>query len=303
MLRPALRQLHREEADALQRGDEAALGGLREDLLRVFRSGPRAVVVAGLDPDLLGEEQFAQILLLMGSWLGTPAIQSPAGETVARVERRSGDAQARGTHSDSELNAHTDLHDILALAAVRTAQHGGDSFLISAAELYAAMQQMAPELLEPLYEGYWFGSNPALHSDNPVSVAKVPVFVRCGQQVQCCFNRYFLGIAAQARGEPLPHDLATAVDALQRTAAVLAGKALFKLERGNVLIWHNWSWLHGRTAFAGEEGDVAADRVGRLLLRLWLHSDLIKPLDPRFAQRGPAIDRDHRRAMLEGMQG
>ncbi|SMC42137.1 hypothetical protein [Novosphingobium sp. B1] len=118
MLRPALRELRRDEADALMRGDEAALGGLREDLLRVFRSGPRAVVVTGLDPDLLGEARFAQTLLQMGSWLGTPAIQSPAGETVARVERRAGDAQARGTHSDSELKAHTDLHDILALAAI-----------------------------------------------------------------------------------------------------------------------------------------------------------------------------------------
>lgn len=301
MLRPALRELRRDEADALMRGDEAALGGLREDLLRVFRSGPRAVVVTGLDPDVLGEARFAQTLLQMGSWLGTPAIQSPAGETVARVERRAGDAQARGTHSDSELNAHTDLHDILALATIRTAQHGGDSFLISAADLYAAMQQTAPDMLEPLYEGYWFGSNPALHSDDPVSVGKVPVFVRCGQQVQCCFNRYFLGAAAQARGEALPHDLATAINALQRTATMLAGKALFKLERGDVVFWHNWSWLHGRTAFADGEGD--ADRAGRLLLRLWLHSDLIKPLDPRLAERGKAIDRDHRRAMLEGMQG
>lgn len=290
------RSLSAGERHAFAAGDEAALAQLRADLRAAFGQGARAIVVETGDPSVVGEDGFAARLLMMGRWLGTPSIQSPQGEHVARVERRPGDAQARGTHSDLELAPHTDLHDILALGAVREAMRGGDSFLVRAVDLHEAVRQRMPHHLPALRQGYFFGTNPVLRSRAPVSADRVPVFAGEGDGVQCCFNPYFLQAAAQARGEALPPAFADAVTDLRALALELATTAQFRLSPGDVVLWHNWSWLHGRTAFEDDP------EQRRLLLRLWLRSDLCPPADIRFAERSVAIDDDHERTRRKGMR-
>ncbi|QCI96153.1 TauD/TfdA family dioxygenase (plasmid) [Novosphingobium sp. EMRT-2] len=76
----------------------------------------------------------------------------------------------------------------------------------------------------------------------------------------------------------------------------LPGPAQFRLSPGDVVLWHNWSWLHGRTAFEDDP------EQRRLLLRLWLRSDLCPPADIRFAERSVTIDDDHERTRREGMR-
>ena len=273
------------ELKALQGGAEVELAGLCRDLQAVFRDGARAVHLQGLDPALLGEDGMASALLRIGGWLGSPSIQSPAGERVARVEHLHGDPQTRGTHSDGELRAHSDLHDILALASVRAAEQGGESFLIPAEMLHEYMRQTAPEHLPALYEGYYWGTNPVLRSDHPVSTQKVPVILSQSNRVHICCNPYFLRMGAKVRGEELPQPLAKALTALQDAAELVAQQSCFVLQPGEAIFWHNWSWLHGRRAFSG--------KTPRLLLRLWLRSDLAGPVDPLLAQRGEWIDEDH----------
>ncbi|WP_255504873.1 hypothetical protein [Novosphingobium sp. EMRT-2] len=217
------RSLSAGEREAFAAGDEAALAELRADLRAAFTQGARAIVIETGNPLVLGEEVFAACLLMMGRWLGTPSIQSPQGELVARVERRPGDAQARGTHSDLELAPHTDLHDILALGTVREAVRGGDSFLVRAVDLHDAVRRRDAASPAGAAPRYFFGTNPVLRSRAPVSASEVPVFAGDGDGVQCCFNPYFLQAAAQSRGEALPPDLAAAVTDLRALALELAG--------------------------------------------------------------------------------
>ena len=114
--------------------------------------------------------------------------------------------------------------------------------------------------------------------------------------VLCSFASFVsMAMAAAARGEELPAALIAALDALHAIAADMALQDSFRLNAGDISLWHNWSWLHGRTAFADGAGEA------RLLLRLWLRSDLAAPLDIRFAQRGEAMDRDHDQTMRQGM--
>lgn len=265
---------------------------LRAKLIDCFTTGPRAVLLRGLD---VGDEaELAATLLETGTWLGTPSLQSPGGELVAQVEHLPGDVQKRGTHSDSELVAHTDLHDILALACVRPAEQGGDSFLVSATELY---ERIAQEHLPALREGGPMGTNPVLRSLEPVSPGPVPVFLPepVSTRMQCCANGYFLRTGAELTGRPLHASLVAALDALKAAALDLARERTFRLEPGDVLLWHNWSWLHGRTAFT----DTRDQR--RLLLRLWLRSDLI-PRDPRLADLARRIDADHELTRAKGLR-
>jgi hypothetical protein len=283
-----IRQVAAAEVRALASADDQALASLRDELVANFRTGPRAIRLQGFDPATSGEQAFAASLERIGGWLGTLSHQSPRGEAVARVEHDPRDRQARGTYSDSELRPHTDMHDILALACVRKAATGGDSFLVPADRLYRLMQAQAPEHLAALYEGYYFGTNPVLRSARPVSATRVPVFLPDprGGSMQCCCNGYFLRAAAQFRGEPLPPVLEAALAMLHGIAARLADEAQFGLAEGEIVIWHNWSWLHGRTAFV----DSPAHR--RLLLRLWLRSELV-PRAQVLADRATQIDADH----------
>lgn len=282
------------EVEAL--GSAAADGAttLRDELVDCFAHGPRAMRLSGLDPAALGEDGFAKALLAIGRRLGEPSIQSAEGNRVARVERVPGDLQARGTHSDSDLLAHTDMHDILALACVRPAAIGGDSFLVDAHALRDRLAALHPDCLDALRRGYPFGTNPVLQSRHRVSEQPVPVlFDAVPGRPLVCWNGYFMRMAAQERGEPLPGDLATALDALRAVAAELAAEATFRLAPGDVLLWHNWSWLHGRTAFVDD------DPAPRLLLRLWLRSDLV-PRPPILAERAARIDADHRLTAEQG---
>lgn len=294
---PATLLLGASDLAALAAGDETQLAGLRERLADIFSRGPRAAIVRGLDPAIMGEDGYASALLRIGSWLGTPSPQSPQCERVARVEHLPGDLQKRGTHSDGELVPHTDLHDVLALACVRAAADGGDSFLVPAGELHDRIVQHAPQHLAALHMGYFMGTNPVLQSAEPVSREPVPVFLpEPGlARVQCCANGYFLRMAALSRGEDLPVALVEALDALKAVAGELARERSFRLAPGEILLWHNWSWLHGRTAFTDAPGQP------RLLLRLWLRSDLIAR-DPRLADLARRIDADHQRTHEMGLR-
>lgn len=293
--RPPIRLWTTGEVQALLDGREDALADLREEMTVNFARGPGAILLRGLEPAVLGEAGFAAALARLGGWLGTLAIQSPQGELVARVERRGDDPAARGTHSDSELRPHTDLHDILALGCYRAAAWGGESLLVSARDLYQAVMAEAPQLLPALARGYPWGTNPALHSRRPLRPRLPILFLpEGGRGPQLAWNAYFLHQAAREMGEDLPPALAEALARLGAMAERLAAQSLFVLMPGDMLFWHNWSWLHGRLPFA----DHADQR--RLLFRLWLRSALAPRADPGMLELGLRIDEDHRRAAEMG---
>jgi hypothetical protein len=208
------------------------------------------------------------------------------------VERRPGDAQARGTHSDLELAPHTDLHDILALGTARR-RRGRDSFS-SARRTCTTRFGSGCRIICRRCAGYFFGTNPVLRSRAPVS-AKVPVFAGDGDGVQCCFNPISCK-PPRARGGSAAACVCRCRHRSARAGVGTGGTAQFRLSPGDVVLWHNWSWLHGRTAFEDDP------EQRRLLLRLWLRSDLCPPADIRFAERSVAIDDDHECTRREGMR-
>lgn len=283
-----VRQLSIDEYAALQSNsaNDPAIAGLRDEVQRAFTHGSRALLLRAGHGQAGSEATFARAFQTIGSWLGTASPQSPEGETVARVESRPDDPQRRGTHSEDELQPHTDLHDILALGCVRQAATGGASFLVPAETLREHMARDHPEAMPALEQGYYLGTNPALQSRCRVSRDKVPIFIESAGKTLACWNGYFLRAAAASRDEPPPADLERALAQLRSTAARLAAASPFMLEPGDMLFWHNWTWLHGRTAFAD---DAARPR---LLLRLWLRSALV-PRPDMLSQLAERIDDDH----------
>ncbi len=265
---------------------------LGEDLRAAFTKGPRAIILEGLDPETLGVEGAEAALALLCAELGALSVQSPRGERIMRVAKHSDNPEARGTMTDLELRPHTDMHDILALASIHTAREGGESMLVDVAELHAELARRHPETLAPLQRGYWFGSNPVVQSVNPISTERVPLIDTTHGRPMACYNGYFLRQAMIRRGEEADPELADALEKMGEVAMELAMRDLFVLAPGEVLFWHNWSWLHGRTSFRSPPGDPA-----RMLLRLWLRSDIAGPIHPEYRVRAEIIDRDHLRMM------
>ncbi len=86
----------------------------------------------------------------------------------------------------------------------------------------------------------------------------------------------------------MPDDLAEALDYFDTLANRDDFALRFLLEPGEMMLWHNYTNLHSRTAF---EDDTASKR---LLLRLWLNVPRGRPADPAFKMRAETYERIYR---------
>jgi hypothetical protein len=139
-----------------------------------------------------------------------------------------------------------------------------------------------PDLLEPLYEGYFHESNGGV-----VSAEKVPIFATVQGRTSCYYHGLFMTRAAKLRGEELPADLAAAMQYMGDVAARPEVRADFMLEPGEMMFWHNFTQLHSREAFH----DTPEAR--RLLLRLWINVENGRPMPDIFHVRARWMDEAH----------
>lgn len=267
---------------------DPALLGLCGDIRSQIMEGRGALVVSGLSPDRYSEEDDARIYWGIGTQLGTAAIQSYSGDRLGYVQQDEANATGRGYRSQAELKFHTDSYEIVGLMCVRSAYSGGDSRLVSAAALHNEILRTRPELLEPLYEGYYYALTEIREADSPLTEVKIPVFCHVDGKLSLTYNRAALDRAAAMRGEALPPGL---VEAREYLTALCERPDLclqFLLEPGEILLWHNFMYLHSRTAFENK------GEQRRLLLRLWLTPYERRPVDPALHRRAACYDRAFR---------
>ena len=245
--------------------------------------GRGLALVRGPDPARYALEDYARLYWALGTHLGAGVIQSHIGDYVARVERNP-DLPWRGTTTDMELRPHTDFHEVMSLASIRAAESGGLSGFVSSLAVHNEILRRRPELLEPLYAG-WYNVSPL---ERRVSERPTPIFCCVDGAVSCFYNRVFFARPGEAP-EPFPPALAEAMTYLDALCLEEPLLLRFMLEPGELVFWNNFLVMHSRTAFS----DSATAR--RLLLRLWLHVPDGRPLEPRVRERGFIVDADHAR--------
>src|SRR5690606_16268931 len=211
--------------------------------------GRGVVLLAGLDPARYDEEQLERIYWALGTHLGNAAVQSHSGDRLGRVEQDDKDPVSRGYRSSGELVMHTDSDELIGLQCIRRAAHGGQSALVSSLAIHNAILHERPDLLEPLYEGYYLAIPEARLGSQPITEEKVPVFCYVDGKVSCMVAGSFMREAARLRGEPLPDKLAEALAYFSRTAERDDLALRFMLAPGEILLWHNFTNLHSRTEF------------------------------------------------------
>jgi hypothetical protein len=277
---------------AFDRGqfENPALAALMDEVRAILLHGRGAVILRGITPERYTEAQFERIYWGLGAHLGAAAVQSVHGDRIGYVETRDADPRQRGYRSLQELNMHTDSYEIVGLMSVRPAKSGGTSGLVSSLALHNELLRTRPELLAPLYEGFWYASEEAQFDARPVSEGKVPVFSCTDGHVSCHFEIGQLRAAARRLGAAFPPDFEEAVEAF-RALSVREDLALsFMLDPGEILLFQNFTHLHSRTAF-----ENFPDRK-RLLLRLWLTPPRGRPCHPSMFTRARTYERLYREA-------
>jgi len=236
------------------------------------------VIIQGITRERFAPEDFERIFWGFGLHWGIPAVQSPRGERLGHVRHvpvgpdNPVNRAYRGKH---ELTMHTDTQELVALMSVQKAKSGGYSSFVSALTIHNEIVANRPDLLPALYEGYYFATNEAQLTDQPITPYKVPVFCAVDGVVSCVWKVPFIYRAGKMNGG-LPPKLEEGLEYFQALSNREDLKLHFLLEPGEIAFWNNYTVLHSRTAYE----DFDEPEKKRLLLRLWLDVPNGRPVIP-----------------------
>lgn len=261
-----------------------AIDSLIREVASEVSEGRGVILLSGLDPQRYSPEALERIYWGLGMHLGTPAVQSRTGDKLGRVEQDDSDPVSRGYRSSAELSMHTDSYEIVGLMCIRKAASGGQSALVSSLSIHNEILHSRPDLLAPLYEGFYLAIPEARTSSTPITATPIPVFSYVDGKLSCMYAGSFMRGAAERMGVPLPPGLDEALKYFSKVADRDDLALRFMLEPGEMVIWHNFTNLHSRTPFENDPSHK------RLLLRLWLKARDARPAVPEFQERAKVYD-------------
>jgi hypothetical protein len=268
--------------------DHPEINALATWLDQTIRHGRGAVLLSGVTPATHSAEDMERIYWGLGTHLGVAVTQSALGDRLGHVQHVKDDPVARGYRSNEELTPHTDSYRMVGLMCIQRAESGGFSRIVSSATIHNAILAERPDLLEPLYEGYYYAVAEARFSTQPVTDFKIPLFCCVDGVVSCGYSRSFIERAAELRGEALPAKLVEALDTFDAMAERDDLRVKFLLEPGEMLLWHNFQMLHARDAYQDSPQHT------RHLLRLWLNIENDRPIAEPILERARIYERVYR---------
>lgn len=259
-----------------------ALAALFAELDRTIKAGRGLVIVTGLAPGRYDAEQFKRIYWGFGTHLGVAVEQSQWGDRLGYVQKEENDPTARGYRSQEEIGLHTDSFELAGLMCVQRAESGGVSSMASTMTVHNHLLRERPDLLPPLYAGFHYAIPELQHSSRPITAERIPVFTYVDGTLSCLYSGGFMQAAARKLGVPLPDGLEEALAYFRAVSLRPEVSLSFMLEPGEMMLWHNWTNLHARTAFENSA------RHTRLLLRLWMEVPGGRPTTRELRARGDA---------------
>jgi hypothetical protein len=261
--------------------DHPGLNGFLAAVLAELQRGRGAAVITGVTPERYSPEDFERIWFGFGTHWGRAVVQSALGDRLGRVRFTPVGPENptnRAYRSNEELHLHTDTNEIVGLMCVEQAAEGGVTRLASSLTVHNEFLRTRPDLLAPLYEGYYQAAREAAKSAQPVTSYKIPVFCHESGVVSCMYSREFMLRAGELLGG-MPRELKEALDLFNEIAERDDIRIDFTLEPGEMMILNNFTVLHARTAFR----DSPARK--RYLLRLWLDVPNGRPVAEAFHRK------------------
>jgi hypothetical protein len=259
-----------------------ALDGVMGRLYDIVMHGRGVVIATGIERERYTDEELERIYWGLGTYCGQAVVQSVYGDMMGYVEANENDPYARAYRSTDELRFHCDTHEFVGLMCLQKAHAGGLSKMAGTLAVHNEILRRRPDLLDPLYEGYYLAAPELQHSTRPVTDVKTPVFCYRDGLVSCTYATLFMNRAAEHLGVELPAKLREALGLFDEIVADPTFQLQFQLEPGEIMLWENFTNVHARTHF-----ENSAERK-RKLLRLWLKPNTPRPVDPRFYSRAEA---------------
>ncbi|MFM9972180.1 MAG: TauD/TfdA family dioxygenase [Burkholderiales bacterium] len=267
--------------------DHPAINALGVELKQEIMEGRGLVLLSGITRERYSDEQMERIYFGLGTHLGIAAEQSAEGDKLGYVREEENDSVSRGYRSSAELHMHTDSYEMVGLMCVQKAVSGGFSGIVSTLAIHNEIFKTRPHLLEPLYRGFFYAIPEVRFSAKPITDGMIPVFCNVQGKVSCNYASSFMREAAKQMQVPLPEGLDEGLNYFDEIASREDFALRFMLEPGEILLWHNFLYLHSRTEFKNSPTQK------RLLLRLWMDVPNGRPVDPAVHERAAAYKRSY----------
>jgi hypothetical protein len=183
-------------------------------------------------------------------------------------------ATGRGYNTNSELDFHTDLSDIVGLLCLQEAKSGGISRVSNSLAIYERMQRETPELAKVLTDPIHY-SRQGEEAPSEQPFYSTPIVSFADGWFSCRYVRNHTRHAHRHEGarEASPEQIA-AMDRMDELANSPEMVFDMRLEPGDFQLLNNHVTLHSRTAF--EDYDDPAKK--RSLLRSWICNPNSQPL-------------------------
>lgn len=296
-------ELTRSQADELERAADSALAsgkpaaaltradfaldecaGVFEDIRRRVVDGVGFVLLRGLPVAGRRREAIRMMCWALGTRLGTAVTQNLQGDLVAEITDRGFDVNnldVKPSQTNAEQRPHTDPADVVALLCVNAARSGGLSRIASTMALYNAVLETHPEYLEWLYRGFHHNLRGDASEAAPFGCTPkpIPVYRYYKGALSCVFNASTIKEAQRRMGALVPDTEMQAIDYMVELARSDEYRLDMEFRPGDLQVLNNYTVLHWRTEF----NDWPEPERKRLLYRLWLKADNLRPVDPEMA--------------------
>ena len=262
--------------NALTRED-FPLGALARPLaawLQELAFGRGFLNVKGIPVERHSDDDAIWMLWGLGLHMGIAVSQNAAGDLLGHVRDTGADARdpnVRLYKTNAELAFHSDGADVVALLCLRQGKSGGENKFVSTTALYAELCRRRPDLIELLYQPFYFDSH-GQQSKGQKPYFKLPICHYDGKRLSFFHLPWYIRNAQRHPEVPrLTADQHALLDLIDEVADDPALHLAMRLEPGEINLLKNNTALHARTAYV----DWDEEKMKRHLLRLWLtpHED------------------------------
>ncbi|MBY3348433.1 TauD/TfdA family dioxygenase [Rhizobium laguerreae] len=276
--------------------DNRAFPALRQEaaMLRMtcLDRPPGFVILTGLGDVLDTETEIEHIFWRLCHELGGPFVQKSGFIRFGRVENLDLPQHQRPRYHETGTGGsiHTDspimpvVADFVGLLCVRTALTGGDSKFVSVARVHNIMLEHARDLLNVLYEPFYFDRRlkPEDLAAGQAATLYEPIFsydpAMGDHGLRLRWQPEYVWQAPELEGLPsLSEKQCAALNILEGILEDRTGHLTVKasMNAGDLQLLNNHVVAHGRSAFedhrlAGDAGQIDPLRR-RLMRRVWLH--------------------------------
>jgi hypothetical protein len=250
-----------------------ALPGLTATLERCaedLSSGRGFVLLRGFPVDRLTPATTALAYIGLGLHFGSPVCLDTSGRFLSDVRDegipRTGPG-VRSSQTNGRQEFHTDQVDFVGLLCLQPARTGGQSRLVSAHAVYNEMLAVRPDLVEALYQPFWWDRN---DEQPPGEAASYPLPVL--SNVDGTPRFFYIGwYIRDAQRHPETPRLTAAQSEAIDLLEVVANKPDFRIgmdfERGDVQLLNDAKIIHSREDYEDYDDPVLRRHLLRLLLR------------------------------------